>query len=224
MVEPSTGVHKPEALPGEARIRSQEKDQSFSDYLEECGQNRQRPFVVIGSESLADNIQIARQLQPKVIILDEIHTHGSRKRWTAIQEADGSVSFEKRKTAASSRSNSAINRENRAVAAMDLSRMRSVELRIGLTATPLDDGRPRRLWSQLDLLAPGGFSHSYSNFAHRYCAARPGTFGGLDDTGSSNIDELKARCSFWCTKYRIRSHMQSCLTLVCRLPTLAQQN
>ena len=172
------------------------KDQSFSDYLEECGQNRQRPFVVIGSESLADNIQIARQLQPKVIILDEIHTHGSRKRWTAIQEADGSVSFEKRKTAASSRSNSAINRENRAVAAMDLSRMRSVELRIGLTATPLDDGRPRRLWSQLDLLAPGGFSHSYSNFAHRYCAARPGTFGGLDDTGSSNIDELKARCSF----------------------------
>jgi superfamily II DNA/RNA helicase len=68
---------------------------------------------------------------------------------------------------------------------------------MGLTATPLDDGRPRRLWSQLDLLAPGGFSHSYSNFAHRYCAARPGTYGGLEDGGASNIKELKARCSFF---------------------------
>jgi hypothetical protein len=172
------------------------RDQTFDDYLEECARNRQRPFVIIGAEALADNIAIARELRPTVTIIDEIHTHGSRKRWTAIQEADGSVSFERRKTAASNRANSAIDRENRAVAAMDLSRMKSVQLRIGLTATPLDDGRPRRLWSQLDLLAPGGFSHSYSNFAHRYCAARPGTYGGLDDTGSSNLEELKARCSF----------------------------
>ncbi len=172
------------------------KDQTFDEYLEECGTTT-RPFVIIGAESLADNIDIARKLKPSILILDEIHTHGSRKRWTAIQEADGSVSFERRKTAASNRANSAVDRENRAVAAMDLSRMKSLNLRIGLTATPLDDGRPRRLWSQLDLLAPGGFSHSYSNFAHRYCAARPGQYGGLDDTGASNLAELKARCSFF---------------------------
>jgi len=150
----------------------------------------------MGAEALADNLDIARRIQPTVLILDEIHTHGSRKRWKAIQEADGSVTFERRRTAASNRADSRINRENRAVAVMDLSRLSSVRLRVGLTATPLDDGRPRRLWSQLDLLAPGGFSHSYSNFAHRYCAARPGQYGGLDDTGASHLDELKARCSF----------------------------
>ena len=172
------------------------KDQTFDEYIEECGTSK-RPFVIIGAESLADNFDIAKKLKPSILILDEIHTHGSRKRWTAIQEADGSVSFERRKTAASNRANSAIDRENRAVAAMDLSRMKSLKLRVGLTATPLDDGRPRRLWSQLDLLSPGGFSHSYSNFAHRYCAARPGQYGGLDDTGASNLDELKARCSFF---------------------------
>jgi len=66
-----------------------------------------------------------------------------------------------------------------------------------LTATPLDDGRPRRMWSQLDLLAPGGFSFSYSKFALRYCDATPGQYGGLDDRGSSNMEELRARCSFF---------------------------
>ena len=48
----------------------------------------------------------------------------------------------------------------------------------------------------MDLLAPGSFSHSYSRFAQRYCDAKAGEFGGLDDKGSSNMDELKARCSF----------------------------
>jgi len=172
------------------------KDQSFEEYMYECQRESRRPFVIMGSEALADKADLAKTLMPTVLILDEIHTHGSRKRWTAIQESDGSVSFERRKTAASKRANSAVDRENRAVAAMDLSRMKSLKLRMGLTATPLDDGRPRRLWSQLDLLAPGGFSHSYSNFATRYCAARPGRYGGLDDTGASNLQELKARCSF----------------------------
>jgi hypothetical protein len=50
------------------------------------------------------------------------------------------VKFEKRKTAASERANSKVSRENRAVAVMDVSRLPSLQLRIGLTATPLDDG------------------------------------------------------------------------------------
>ena len=173
------------------------KDQSLDEYLHECRTKNQRPLVIMGAESLADKINIGGSISPEVLILDEIHTHGSRKRWTAIQEADGGVSFERKKTAASGRAGSKVDRENRAVAAMDLSRMSSLKLRIGLTATPLDDGRPRRLWAQLDLLTPGGFSHSYSNFAHRYCAARPGQFGGLDDSGASHLPELKARCSFF---------------------------
>lgn len=172
------------------------KDPTLEEYLDACRTDGARPFVVVGAESLADNLGAIRSVEPTILILDEIHTHGSRKRWKAIQEADGTVSFKRRKTAASERANSAISRENRAVASMDVSRLSSLRLRMGLTATPLDDGRPRRLWSQLDLLAPGSFSHSYSRFAQRYCDAKPGEFGGLDDKGSSNMDELKARCSF----------------------------
>lgn len=172
------------------------KDATLEEYLDTCRQNRTRPFVIIGAESLADNMEAAKRVAPATLILDEIHTHGSRKRWTAIQEADGTVSFERKKTAASKRANSKVSRETRAVAVMDISRLTSLKRRIGLTATPLDDGRPRRLWSQLDLLSPGGFSHSYSRFAMRYCDARPGKYGGLDDSGSSRMDELKARCSY----------------------------
>ena len=172
------------------------KDGTLEEYLDTCRRENERPFVIIGAESLADNMDAARSVEPTTLILDEIHTHGSRKRWTAIQEADGSVSFERKKTAASNRANSKVSRETRAVAVMDISRLPSLNRRIGLTATPLDDGRPRRLWSQLDLLSPGGFSHSYSRFAMRYCDARPGKYGGLDDSGSSRMTELKDRCSY----------------------------
>lgn len=185
-------------MPYRLRPKSDMKknDQTLDDYLIECQINDKRPVLIIGAESLADNLSVAKSIDPSVLILDEIHTHGSRKRWTAIPQADGTVNFERRKTAASNRANSKVSRENRAVAVMDVSRLPSLQLRIGLTATPLDDGRPRRLWSQLDLLSPGGFAHSYSRFANRYCDARPGQYGGLDDSGSSNLTELKARCSF----------------------------
>ena len=169
---------------------------TLQEYLTECRQQNRRPFVIIGAESLPDNMTAAAEVHPSVIIFDALHIHGSRKRWRAVPQADGSVKFEKRKTKASQRSDSKVDRENRAVAVMEVSRMSCVKRRIGLTATPLDDGRPRRLWSQLDLLNPGGFAHSYSKFAHRYCDARPGQFGGLNDKGSSNLQELKARCSF----------------------------
>ena len=186
---------KPFRVKPQAEVRK--KDQTFEDYEHECREKGQRKFVIVGSESIADNVALIRKIQPSIVIFDEIHTHGNSKRWRAVHNVDGTVRFEKRKTSASSNPNSQVNRHARAVAVMEVSRIASIKLRIGLTATPLDDGRPRRLWSQLDLLAPGGFSHSYSNFAHRYCAARPGTYGGLEDSGASNIQELKARCSFF---------------------------
>jgi len=169
---------------------------TLTEYLERTTTAGTRPFVVVGAEALPDNITAVRQVNPTVLILDELHTHGSHKRWKAIHQADGGVAFTRRKTAASQDTDSMTNREVRACATMDTSRLPNLQLRIGLTATPLDDGRPRRLWSQLDLLVPGGFSFSYGKFATRYCAARPGDFGGLNDAGSSHLDELKARCSF----------------------------
>lgn len=161
-------------------------DETLEQYLSRTGDNA---FVIVGAEAIMEYLDEVHSVRPAVLIIDELHTHGSRKRWQAIHREDGTVDFEKKKTKA--------NNETRAACMMDVANMKSIQLRIGLTATPLDDGRPRRLWSQLDLLSPGGFSHSYRRFATRYCEGRPGQYGGLDDRGSSNLEELRARCSFF---------------------------
>lgn len=165
-------------------------DMTWDQYVAYCESTMQRRFVVVGAESLNDNIEFIKRLAPSVLILDELHIHGQSKRWKAVQQTDGSVGFHRRQTASG-------DKDAWSVAIMDVSRLSSLQLRVGLTATPLDDGRPRRLWSQLDLLTPGGFAHSYRNFASRYCDAVTNPYGGLDDKGSSNIEELRARCSFF---------------------------
>ena len=165
-------------------------DMTWAQYTARCAQTGQRRFVVVGAESLNDHLEFVTKLEPEVLILDELHIHGQSKRWKAVNKADGTVDFSRRQTASG-------DRNAWAVAIMDVSRLPSLALRIGLTATPLDDGRPRRLWAQLDLLSPGGFAHSYRRFAERYCDATPNPYGGFDDKGSSNIDELRARCSFF---------------------------
>ena len=186
---------KPYRLKPQSDMRK--KDITLDEYLGECRMENRRPLVVIGAESLPDHLDEARKVDPRVLILDELHTHGSKARWKVILEADGTVSFEARKTRASGRDSSRVDRNTRAVAIMEASRLPNLSLRIGMTATPLDDGRPRRLWSQLDLLLPGAFSFSYSKFAKRYCAATPSQWGGLDDKWSSNIEELRARCALF---------------------------
>ena len=165
-------------------------DMTWQQYTAHCAQTGQRRFVVVGAESLNDHLDFVMKLEPEVLILDELHIHGQSKRWKAVNKSDGTVDFSRRQTASG-------DRDAWAVAIMDVSRLPSLALRIGLTATPLDDGRPRRLWAQLDLLSPGGFAHSYRRFAERYCDATPNPYGGFDDKGSSNIDELRARCSFF---------------------------
>ena len=156
-------------------------DKTLEDYLVECREEKRRPFVVFGAQSLPDYVGDVASLEPTVLVIDELHTFGQPKRWKAIFNSNGEVEFEKRRTKTDTR-------ETRAVAAMDVSRLPSLALRVGLTATPLDDGRPRRLWSQLDLLAPGAYGMGFGSFAKRYCAAKEGEYGGLDDKGSSNID------------------------------------
>ena len=174
-------------LPESERRKS---DMTWSEYTEHCHTGCQRRFVVVGAESLNDHMDFIEHLQPEVLILDELHIHGQSKRWKAVQQTDGKVGFTRRQTASG-------DKDAWAVAIMDVSRMAALKLRIGLTATPLDDGRPRRLWAQLDLLSPGGFAHSYRRFAERYCDAQANPYGGIDDKGSSNLEELRARCSFF---------------------------
>ena len=161
-------------------------DEPLDVYLDRVGG---KALVVVGAESIHEYMEECYATNPTTLILDELHTHGSSKRWQAIHNEDGTVDFTHKTTKA--------NKVTRAVCAMQVSRIPSLQLRLGLTATPLDDGRPRRLWSQLDLLTLGGFSHSYRRFANRYCDAQPGQYGGLDDRGASNTEELRARCSFF---------------------------
>jgi hypothetical protein len=164
-------------------------DETLADYLLTREARRARKFVIFGAQSLPDHTSEIQDLEPTALIFDELHTFGQAKRWTPIFDKIGEVSFKKKRTVTDTR-------ETRAVAAMDMSRLPSIKLRGGLSATPLDDGRTRRLWSQLDLLAPGGFGMGFRPFAFRYCDATPGDFGGLEDKGSSNVTELKMRASY----------------------------
>jgi hypothetical protein len=63
-----------------------------------------------------------------------------------------------------------------------------------LTATLIKD-RVRDLWAQLNYAEPWQWGR-YAVWCRRYCAAVPNQWGGLDDKGSSNLEELDARMSF----------------------------
>lgn len=78
---------------------------------------------------------------------------------------------------------------NMASAAAQLARV--ARKRVATTATPVKD-RVRDLWSQLDMIEPNAWG-SKVIFETRHCDRKPGTYGGFDTTGSSNLTELKLR-------------------------------
>lgn len=137
-------------------------------------------FVVISYEILPAWIAAleawGRGLQiPISVVFDESHKVKSHKRWDATPDGDDKVKFNLK--------------ENVAAAAHRLSKLAG--RRLATTATPVRD-RPRDLWAQLDLVHPGAWG-GYWDFAKRYCGARENAWGGWDDTGKSNVDELKER-------------------------------
>lgn len=67
--------------------------------------------------------------------------------------------------------------------------------RLALTATPSFD-RPRDLWNILHILLPYTFGSRW-DFDTRYCNGRINSFGGMDNTGGSNTDELRHRLTFY---------------------------
>jgi superfamily II DNA or RNA helicase len=66
--------------------------------------------------------------------------------------------------------------------------------RVALTATPYSSSIAD-LWSQWDMLEDKAVGSS-TDFAKRYAAAKPGSFGGLDTSGRSNTDELRTRATY----------------------------
>lgn len=137
-------------------------------------------FIVLGWQVLPDCIDTLLKLKPTNWIADEIHTSKSHRRWGATPTESGKIAFSPL--------------DNIAHAAMKLSR--ATKRRLGLTATPIKD-RVRDLWAQLDLVHPDAWGPFYkedrASFAGRYCAARRGMYGGIESTGSSNLDELDGR-------------------------------
>jgi SWI/SNF-related matrix-associated actin-dependent regulator 1 of chromatin subfamily A len=84
--------------------------------------------------------------------------------------------------------------DNQASAAADLSAR--AYRRLGLTATPVRN-RLSDLWAQLDLVEPGCWGSNW-DWAHRYCNAKPGEYGGLNTNGKSNLTELNLRLKEVC--------------------------
>lgn len=62
---------------------------------------------------------------------------------------------------------------------------------LGLTGTPVWN-KTKQLHNLLRVTCGTGFGNSVAPYAKRYCDRKPGTHGP-DDTGLSNVDELKAR-------------------------------
>ncbi|GAF70302.1 unnamed protein product, partial [marine sediment metagenome] len=181
---------------------------TVEEYVEACLVNGSRPFVVVGWEALVDNIKDLERYNPSTLVCDELHAGKSTKRWDVVHLPDLSEDPTKslaqmRKEDGEARSQGGFIKDteegrkmllpvlNQASAAARLARRASK--RIGLTATPIKD-RVRDLWGQLDTIEPNSHGNS-SMWRSRYCDMKPGRYGGMDDRGSSNLDELKRRIS-----------------------------
>jgi hypothetical protein len=178
------------------------------------------PWIVLNYEILPAWIdEIERwarglQLRPSMI-LDESHKVKSYKRWEAIVPASAGGKAEDLADAkpldvsdlygaggplpTGPRERIKFNlNDNVAAAVYRLSRLAG--RRLATTRTPIKD-RPRDLWAQLDLIHPDEWGPYFGprgenvGYAWRYCGAAEGAFGGIDDRGKSNLDELKARLS-----------------------------
>lgn len=168
-----------------------DRDKDYEDidaYLARMKERGERALVVVGMEALADYLDDLKHFFPTTLIIDEVHDLGDHSRWSALATQTGRTTFETAKTTGGEM--------KRSVAAMKVSRLPSIKTRIVMTGTPLDDGRPRRLWAPLDLLSPGGFGR-YANYRSRYTGLTLSDAGYIDDSGTSNLQELKQRCSMF---------------------------
>lgn len=180
-------------------------DETLQAYLQRCHRGRHRPIVVAGVEVLGDYLKELCEVRPTTMLIDEVHLLGSTQRWSYQALQDGNTAFAPRETAASGqvRPDGRVNktRVTAAYAAYEISRLRSLRMRGGLSATPMADGRPRRIFGPLDLLTAGGFGTYGSDFrrgfSDRYCGITKNALGYRVDKGESNLTELAARMCFF---------------------------
>ena len=196
------------------RPLTKKKQVTLDDYL---NKNKSRPVIVVGWESLTNNYDRLSEIAAEgaTLIFDESHRGKSTKRWQAVPLPEPPTTDPRKMSAFYKAQEEEAKRQggfipkagdtrhqgpdmgrcmivpimNMTTAAGNLARVASRV--ICTTATPIKD-RVRDLWAQLDLAEP--YSWGSSNvWLHRYCAAKPGTYGGLDTRGSSNLPELASR-------------------------------
>lgn len=165
----------------------------LAEYTHRMRVEGRRAVVVVGMESLGAHLNTIADYDYDIVVFDELHDLGDDDRYTVRPTEAGGTEPVERATATGE--------VKRAMAAVKVSHgehghWRHLKLRVGLSGSPLDDGRPRRLRAPLDLLSPGGFG-GRNQFRVRYCGATIGKGGHRDDSGESNIEELWARCSFF---------------------------
>ena len=176
---------------------------TIKDYLREI---EHRAFVVVGWEALTANLDLLTRLSPGAVIYDESHRGKGNKRYEVVHLPDLPDDEEEaierlREETRDARSKKGFIKDtddgrkmfvpvmNTAAAAATLARASGK--RICTTATPVSD-RVRDLWAQLDLSEPNAWGNATA-FFDRYCDRKPGTYGGFDTTGSSNLEELNER-------------------------------
>lgn len=82
----------------------------------------------------------------------------------------------------------------RAKKALNIARL--TPYRLALTGTPMWD-RPRDLYKLLDLLHGSQTWGTWHSFDSRYCAGKFDQWGGWDNRGLTNADELRLRLSYY---------------------------
>jgi superfamily II DNA or RNA helicase len=175
----------------------------LEDYLKE---KRKRHVIVIAWENLSHYADLLSGLRPACVVWDEAHLGKSSKRYESIPlaELSGDAMLDialvnQQEADARSRGGFISDKDgirvmivpldNMAMAAAKISK--SSWRRAATTATPVKD-RVRDLWAQLDLVEPNAWGSS-TVWLDRYADRKPGTYGGFDTTGSSNLDELSLR-------------------------------
>jgi len=163
-----------------------------------------RPIVVVGWESLQDNLDALTGMRPGTVIFDESHRGKSSKRWEPVPlpETDDPKVVLAQESEARMRGGfitdgdggrlMMVPVENTASSAARLAR--ASKRRVCTTATPIKD-RVRDLWAQLDLAEPDAWGNA-TCWLNRYADRKPGTYGGFDTTGSSNLEELAERLNY----------------------------
>ena len=190
-----------------SEVRKKDRWQSLSEYTAWCDETGQRPVVTVGWEALpmwADELEGLLSSDGSRLVLDESHKGKSRKRWESVPLPPPKTPDYARAVAKiKARGGKLVPDKNgddgeyigimpmRNVAESASRLARAASSRLATTATPISD-RTRDLWGQLDLIEPWAWG-TYREFILRYCDAKPGQFGGWDDRGSSNEDELRRR-------------------------------